>query len=260
MKTLQIVLMGWEYDRIVSGLKQKPANKVIFISSDPIKTPDKSWGRASTDLAEKIGNSIKPIVDSEILFFNYHNLDDCLNKTINLLEKVVKEYDEININISAGTTLLKASMMLAAQYYPIKLFYIIPAQYTHPGEIITTGARGLVDLPTINLSQLALPKKKQAEILLLLSEEPQSFTTLTKSYAKHKDIKITPDKIKSLKSWLFYYLKKLEQQNLLTTQTKNKELLIALSQTGKFIKLILEHKSKPDLAQTKLKLKSAKKY
>ncbi|MFA6420591.1 MAG: DUF6293 family protein [archaeon] len=260
MKTLQIVLMGWEYDRIIYGLKQKPASKVIFISSDPVKTPDKNWGRASTDLAEQIGNSIKPIVDSEILFFNYHSLDDCLNKTISLLEKVVKEYDEININISAGTTLLKTSMMLAAQFYPINLFYVIPNQYTHPGEIITTGVRGLVDLPTINLSQLALPKKKQAEILLLLSEEPQTFTTLTKSYAKENEIKITPDKLKTLKSWLFYYLKKLEQQNLIVTQTKTKELHITLSQTGKFIKLILEHKKGTDPLQTKLKIKSTKKY
>lgn len=260
MKTLQIVLMGWEYDRIVYGLKQKPANKVIFISSDPIKTPDKRWGRASTDLAEQIGNSIKPIMDSEILFFNYHNLDDCLNKTINLLEKVVKEYDEININISAGTTLLKTSMMLAAQYYPIKLFYVIPGQYTHPGEIITTGVRGLVDLPTINLSQLALPKKKQAEILLIINEEAQTFTSLTKSYAKGKGVKITPEEIKSLKSWLFYYLKKLEQQNLITTKTQNKELYISLTPTGKFIKQILEHKTKPDSQQTKLKVKTTKKY
>jgi hypothetical protein len=252
--------MGWEYDRIVYGLKQKPASKVIFISSDPVKTPDKSWGRASTDLAEQIGNSIKPIVDSEILYFNYHNLDDCLNKTITLLEEVVKEYDEININISAGTTLLKASMMLAAQYYPINLFYVIPAQYTHPGEIITTGARDLVDLPTINLSQLALPKKKQAEILLLLDKDEQSFTTLTKQYSKNNSIKLNPDKIKSLKSWLFYYLKKLELQNLIQTKTKNKELYISLSQTGKFIKLILEHKKSLDPLQTKLKVRSTKKY
>ena len=252
--------MGWEYDRIVYGLKQKPANHVIFISSDPVKTPDKNWGRASTDLAEQIGNSIKPLVDSEILFFNYHNLDDCLNKTIALIEKVVGQYDEINVNVSAGTTLLKTSMMLAAQYYPINLFYVIPGQYTHPGEIITTGARELVDLPTINLSQLALPKKKQADILLLLSGEEQSFTTLTKEYAKLKSIKVNSDKLKSLKSWLFYYLKKLEQQNLIQTQTKHKELYITLSQTGKFIKLILEHKKNSDPFQTKLKVKTAKKY
>jgi len=260
MKTLQIVLMGWEYDRIIYGLKQKPANKVIFISSDPVKTPDKNWGRASTNLAEQIGTSIKPLVDSEILFFNYHNLDDCLNKTIALIEKVVKEYDEININISAGTTLLKTSMMLAAQYYPIKLFYVIPGQYTHPGEIITTGARDLVDLPTINLSQLALPKKKLAEILLLLNDEPQTFTKLTKSYAKNREIKVNADKLKSLKSWLFYYLKKLEEQNLIETKTQNKELYISLTQTGKFIKLILEHKKSSDPYQTKLRVKSTKKY
>jgi len=255
MKSLQIILMGWEYDRILYGIKQRPPNKVIFISSDPEKTPDKNWGQESTALSEKIGESIKSLIDYEIVFFKYHELDDCMEKTTLMLEKACKEYDNIEVNVSAGTTLLKMAFMLASQYYPIKLFYVIPAQYTHPCEIITTGARGLVELPSINLSKLALPKKKQGEIFLLIGKDKKSFTTITKEYAKQKEIRLNADKTRTLKSWLFYHLKKLEQQNLIETKIENKELFLSLTQTGKFIKLVLEHKKKENEQQTKLKIK-----
>lgn len=260
MKKLQIVLMGWEYDRIIYGIKQKPPNKVIFISSNPVESPDRNWGQATTNLSEKIANSIKSLIDSEIVFFNYHSVDDCLVKTIELLEKNMHEYDEIDVNISSGTSILKMSMMLAAQYYPLNLFYVIPAQYNHPGEIITTGARGLVDLPSINLDQIALPRKKQAEIIKLIEEKKKSFTNITKEYAKQKQIKLDKEKIKTLKPWVFYYIKKLEEQKLIELTIEKRELFIKLTQTGKFIKLIMKNKKQENTGQTKLKIKKNKGY
>ncbi|NMA44463.1 MAG: hypothetical protein GX950_01460 [Candidatus Diapherotrites archaeon] len=255
MKSVQIILMGWEFDRFIYGIKQKPPNKVIFISSDSQKSHDEKWGEATTSIAEKIGESLKQIIDYEIMLFDFHNLEECIEKTTALLEKLSKEYDEINVNISSGTTILKMSMMLAAQYYPIKLFYVIPTQYTHPGEIITTGARALVDLPSINLSKIALPAKKQKELILLLEKNQKTFTQLTKEFAKNKNIKLNPDKMKQLKSGLFYNLKKLKEKNLIEMEVKQKELLISLTPTGSFLKTTLKNKRPIDPKQTKLKIK-----
>ncbi|HNV01137.1 MAG TPA: DUF6293 family protein [archaeon] len=255
MKTVQVILMGWEYDRFIYGIKQKPANKVIFISSDSQKSHDKKWGEATTSIAEKIGESLKQIIDYEIILFDFHNLEECIEKTTTLLEKLTKEYDDITVNISSGTTILKMSMMLAAQYYPIKLFYVIPTQYTHPGEIITTGARALVDLPSINLSKIALPAKKQKELIMILDKNQKSFTQLTKEFAKNRNIKLNSDKMKQLKSGLFYNLKKLKEKNLIEMEVKQKELLISLTPTGSFLKTTLKNKHASEETQTKLKIK-----
>ncbi len=257
MKSLQIVLMGWEYDRIIYGIKQRPCNKVIFISSNTKNLPEnmKKWGNATSGLAEKIREEIKPIIKSEMFYTNYHSLDDCLEDISELLEKAVEEFEEISVNISSGTTILKMAFMLAAQYYPLKLFYVIPKEYSHPGEIITVGARGLVELPSINLSKISLPKNKRKEIFLLIEKEKKSFTEITKAYAKKREMKIDSEKMKSLKSWIFYHLKKLEEQNLIETKTKNKELFISLTQTGRFINLVLKHKKEKNKEQTKLKIK-----
>jgi len=254
MKSLQIVLMGWEHDRIMYGLKQKPCNKAIFISSDPGKAPDKRWGEATTNIAEKIGQSIKPLMDYEVIFFSYHDMDECLISTVDLFEKACAQYDEVNVNISSGTTVLKMAMMLASQYYPIKLFYVIPAQYTHPGEIITVGARGLVDMPSINLSKIIIPKGKKAQILSLINSEKKSFTNISKAFAKIKNQRVTPDSLKLIKSAIFYHLKQLKEEGLIDFSMQNKQLFVSLTSTGKFIALILSHKSTLKHEQTRIKV------
>ena len=99
-KSLQIILTGWEKDRFIYGIKQKTPNKVIFVSSEPSKAPNKKWGQKTTAIAEEIVESIKNIIDYEIVFFEYHDLDACLKKTIDLLEKNIKDFDEITVNIS----------------------------------------------------------------------------------------------------------------------------------------------------------------
>jgi hypothetical protein len=252
MKRLQIILTGWEKDRFVYGIKQKSPNKVIFISSEPSKAPNKKWGQKTTEIAEEIGQSIKSVVDYEIVFFAYHDLDSCIRKTVDLVEKNLKEFDEISVNVSSGTTLIKMAFSMVAQFYPIKLFYVIPNEYTHPCEIITTGARALVELPNIKLRKIINPNKKQKEILSLLNEEKISFTELTKKYAKLKEKKVNGEEIKQLKSWLFYHIKKMREKNLIEHEVENKTMQIWLTQTGSLIKLILE-KEKKEEKQTKIK-------
>jgi hypothetical protein len=251
-KRLQIILAGWERDRLVYGIKQKSPNKVIFISSDPKKAPNAKWGDKTTALAEEIGESIKNLIEYEIIYFDYHDINSCLEKTVNLLEENIKKFEEITVNISSGTTIMKMAMNMASQYYPIELFYVIPKEYTHPCEIITKGARGIVDLPTINLRKIIKPKKTQKELIELLDEKEKTFTQLTKEFAQKKGKKLGKEEMKTMKAWLFYHLKKMKEKDLLNTKVKEKIMTIKLTQTGRFMKLIQE-KEKEEEKQTKLK-------
>ena len=47
-------------------------------------------GEATTSIAEKIGNPLKQIIDYEIMLFDFHNLEECIEKTTALLEKLSK--------------------------------------------------------------------------------------------------------------------------------------------------------------------------
>lgn len=250
--------MGWEHDRIIYGIKERPPNKLIIISSDPKKAPNKKWGQITTQLSEKICESIKPLIDCEIILLDYHSLEECLEKTVELIEKESKKFDEINVNISSGTTLAKMALMLCAQYYPIKLFYVIPGNYTHPGEIISTGAKGLVELPSINLSKITMPRKKEEEMLFLLNKEWKTFTQIIKEYAKTKGIKLNKERIAELKAGIFYHIKKFESRGLIQTKIEKRELQICLTTTGTFIKTVLAHQNKENEKQTKLKIKQTK--
>lgn len=250
--------MGWEHDRIIYGIKERPPNKLIIISSDPKKAPDKKWGQVTAQLSEKICESVKTIIDCEIVFFDYHSIEECLEKTVELIEKESKKFDEINVNISSGTTLVKMAMMLCAQYYPIKLFYVIPGNYTHPGEIISTGAKGLVELPSINLSKITMPRKREEEILCLLNRDWMTFTQVIKEYAKTKGNKLNKEKVVELKSSLFYHIKKFVARGLIQTKIEKRELQIKLTTTGAFIKTVLTHQNRENEKQTKLRIKRKK--
>lgn len=248
--------MGWEYDRIMYGLREKPPNKIIFISSDAKKLHNPKWGETTNSIAEKIRDEVKIFMNSEVLYFNYHDMESCLDESIKLVQRLCKDYETIDVNISAGTTLLKMAMIMASQYYPINLFYVIPQEYTHPCEIITKGAKGLVELPTINLKKLINLSPKQKEIFLLIENYKKSFTQITKEYAKLKSIKLTEDKTKTLKSWLFYHTKKLDAQGLVNLKLNEKQLYLSLTKTGSFLKKILQNESKKnEKEQTKLKIK-----
>ena len=144
------------------------------------------------------------------------------------------------------------AMEMAAQYYPIKLFYVIPRDYTHPCEIITKGARGIIDIPSINLRKVLKLNKKQKQLILLLGEDEQTFTELAKRYAKISEIKIDREKMKTLKAWLFYHIKSMKEKGLISTKIKEKIMFVRLTKTGAFIKLITE-KEQPALNQTRLK-------
>ncbi len=252
VRRLQIILAGWEKDRLIYGIKQKSPNKIIFVSSDPKKAPNAKWGEKTTSLAEEVGESIKNIVDYEIIYFDYHDINSCLRRTVNLLEENIKLFDEITVNISSGTTIMKMAMSMASQYYPIELFYVIPKEYTHPCEIITKGARGIVDLPTINLRKIIKPNKTQKKIILLLDDKEKTFTQLTREFALREGRKINRDEMKTTKAWLFYHLKKMKELDLIRTRVKEKIMTINLTQTGSFIRLVLE-KEEEEEKQTKLK-------
>jgi hypothetical protein len=259
VKSLQIILMGWEWDRLVYGLRKRPASKVIFVSSDPDIVPNKKWSEATTSLVEKLAEQIRPLVESEVVFANYQNFEDCLEKAIQILEDNVGKFDEINVNLSTGNTILRTAFILASQYYPINLFYVLPEKYNAPGMIMTSGAKALIELPTFELKELVLPTKTQKEVFRLLSKEPLSFTMLVKKFAAEKGLRLSEGRLKDLKSKFFYHLKKLKAKKLVKMEVNAKQLFIQLSPTGIFIHKILEkHALKEMPKQTKLKLRKKK--
>jgi hypothetical protein len=233
---LQIILMGWEWDRIFYGIKKYAPNKVIFIVSDP---KDKR-SEITIKIAQEMINKIKDLIEFECLTVNYYDFDECSNLLMKILEKYKDDY-EITINISSGTKILIAATILISQYYPVKLFYVIPEKYNLPKgkKTLTSGAIGSVELPTFRLRDVAIPLKMEKEILLLLEGKPISLSLLIEKYSYLKKIKLDLYKSRSLKSLFSYHLKKLKNKGLVELETSKRQRFIKLTKTGELLKKII---------------------
>lgn len=185
-------------------------------------------------------NKIEELIDTEFVYVNYYNFDECTNVLIKLLEKYKKDY-EIFINISSGTKILIAATILISQYYPVKLFYVIPEKYNLPKDkkTLTSGAIDTVDLPTFQLRDVITPVKKEKEIFLLLEEKPISLSYLIETYANLKKIVLNTYKSRTLKSLFSYHLKKLKNKGLVQLETVKKQRFIRLTKTGELLKKII---------------------
>ncbi len=243
-KTLQIVLVGWEMDRLMHGLKKFPPRKVIFITSSAKKSFKKKWAYITDDVVNKAISQVGSLIETETVKVNYHDFDDCISTMIKVLEENVSSYDEILLNVSSASKPLVIASVLASQYYPVKLFYVIPEDYHSKDKLLSTGAKDIIELPTFELKSLVFPVKKQREIFNELSYDKISFSNLIKKYALRHKIKLDDLKIKKMKSLFFYHLKNLRQKRLIDLKTENRELFISLTNTGKFIYKIVECRGK----------------
>ncbi|MBU0899020.1 MAG: hypothetical protein KKB03_04100 [Nanoarchaeota archaeon] len=242
-KNLQIILMGWEWDRLIYGLKESPPKKAILICSSD-KGQQSQWSGVTKKITNNLISKIKEIIDTEIHYVDYYDFDDCLFTLVKIIEKNINEYDAIGINISSGNKILVTASILVSQYYPIEIFYVIPEQYNVNDDrpFLTSGAKGIVKLPTFDIKELVVPTKKQGEIFNEIGYDKINFSDLVKKYSESRKIELDKRKMEKMKSLFFYHLKNLKEKKLVELEIKNRQLLISLTNTGKFIFKIMEMK------------------
>jgi len=235
VKTLHIILMGWEWDRVLYGLKKYPGEKVIIVCNPPEIAPTPEWANHTVSLVKRLADKIRPLFDVEVVHVDTYDFEDSIYKLVDILEKH-SDFNKVYLNISAGPKPLILSAVMASQYYPIDLFYVVPEKYNLPQgeEVVTKGAVAAIDIPCFNLKELVVPSKTQLKAFKEISDGI-SLTKLVEKYARKNKLKLNADKKKQLKSLFFYHLKNLKKKNLVDFKTKNRQMYIDLTKTGKFI-------------------------
>ena len=226
-KSLQIILMGWEWDRLVYGLKQHPPQKAILICSSESSGAGRKWTGTTKNITKDLIDKISELIETEVYTLNYYDFDECIFTLVRIIEKNINKYDEISINISSGNKVLVTAAVMVSQYYPVNLFYVVPEKYNVPDNqpYLTSGAKDVIELPTFDMRELVIPTKKQYEILNEVSEEGVLFTDLVKSYAARRGMKIDDYKMRKMKSLFFYHLKKLKHKKLISMEIVGGQLM-----------------------------------
>ena len=239
--SLQIILMGYEWDRFMLGIKERRPKKVIFLCPEQNEYFS-TWQKKTEELAQKMKEKIDFFVDSEIQFISFQNYEKALTKLINIFKE--HEGYSIDINISGGSKVALIATILAAQYFPCNLFYGVPKKYNvDESRMMSFGVKEWADLPVFKLKELIKPNKKEMQIIRLIKEKT-SLTDLTKAFLELRQINKTDIyTMRSNKTLLLYHLNKLEKKQLVNLGKQKKEKTIQLTDTGKFVQKI-EKKSK----------------
>ena len=236
-KSLQIVLMGWEWDRIIYGLKQNPPNKVILICPMNEKSK-KKWGDITVEIANKVVGEVGKLLDTEIRYADYYDFFDCMRSLSRAIEENVGKYDSITINISTGTRILSTAAVLVSQYFPVELLYVVPEKYniSENMKYLTSGAKEIVWLPTFNIKSIVMPVRKQKWILDNIEEKGTLFSDMIKKYCRANNTNQTRSAIAKLRSVLFYNVKKLKDKHLIETEIIGNKMMVKLTDTGKLLR------------------------
>ncbi len=221
--SLQIVVIGGkELNRIVEGLRKYPCQEAIFISSSMPET---------VKTTRKLTEKLSLLMRIRKVTLHYHNLKQAINFFMKLYQESVQKHQKVYVNISEGTKIIAIAAVIAAQYYSVQVIYAVPAKYTQKGVIRTKKVKKFMELPIFQLRELLFPKRSDKEFLKLITGK-MSFTELMRRYANKP---LSDLEMRNLKSRFFYTIKKMERNNLIKTMTKNRQLFIQLSETGKIL-------------------------
>jgi len=243
MKTLQIVLMGLEWDRIIQPIKKYRPEKVIFVqhgrrkaSSDDIN----EMVRMSKELAEKMIGKIGFLIESETVYTDYHDYEECVQKLLEIFKENKDKYDDIMINVSAGSKIVILASFLVSQFFECKLIYSIPKQYSmfNPKlKVLSKGVSDIKEIETFNFIPLIGLNKTEEKILYKLDNDKISLSSLVvKVYG---NLKNEYDVLKK-KNLILYHINKMMDKNLIMSENVNGQKYIHLTNLGRFVKDLKE--------------------
>ncbi|MFX1519813.1 MAG: DUF6293 family protein [Promethearchaeota archaeon] len=238
---VHIIPLGLAFDRIIEGLKWHPGNKVHFIMGTK-KTQVELTARK---ILEKIKEKISMLYEIEEEYVNVHDFNDILRKTSEIMRKEREKGSTIFVNISSGTKVVIVALAIAAFLYDAQLYYVVPEEYTALVDKIPTngttakeitddeimryttssGARSVIRIPPL---PIRLPGDEELKILEILSENPASSLKEIATKANFGEDKKSIAKVS-------YYIRKLEDDNLIEIERSKRRMKMQITVKGKIL-------------------------
>jgi len=228
-KVTQIVLVGWDYERVLAGIRSFPLNKLILLPAPQKEreTKIRGAGRTSWDYAEKIRQAISEVMKVQVEMEPIHPYDfeNTFKKVKSLIKREQSKGSEVLVNVSSGTKIMSAAAICAAFMCGAKTCYTVPEMEVYEAE----GVKETITLPMlIGFKPLQVLSNSALKILKILKDAGGRVETM----------KALGEKLGwSREEWskLSYHVGKLETYGLIETERLGRELAIQLTKTGTFL-------------------------
>ena len=225
-KTTQIVLVGWDYERVLAGIRSFPLDKLILLPTpkEEREIRIRGDGGTSLDYAGRIEAVVSQVMRVKVQLHPIpaHNFEEDFKTVASLIENEQREGSEVIVNVSSGTKIMSAAAISAAFMHGVKTCYTIP-------EMETYEARGVKET-------IVLPTLVGFKPLRTLSESAKQILNTLRSMGGRTE---TMKDLAGMLGWsrdeigkLSYHLSRLEGYGLVKTERVGRELTIELSDTG----------------------------
>jgi len=225
-KTTQVVLVGWDYERVLAGIFSFPLDRLILLPTpqEEREVKIRGPGKTSLDYAEKIRDTVGELrkVEAELHPIPAHDFAKDFETIVSLIKREQSKGQEVILNVSSGTKIMSAAAISAAFLYGTRTCYTIPETEIYEAK----GVGKTITLPLlVGFKPLQTLSDSAQQILHALREmggETETMKTLARKLGWSKDEL----------GKLSYHLNRLEAYGLVRTRRVGRELTIQLSETG----------------------------
>jgi hypothetical protein len=166
-KSIHIVPMGLEMDRVLGGLKEFPTNRAIFLYG---KDEGARIERKARRNGERIRQMVSATIDVTEMEVNVFDFQECTEVLRELFSKFSSEGSEVYVNISTGNRIVTSAALLAAFMTGARPYYVRPESYSIPDdqEVLSHGVSGVLVIPQVSVKG---PTNMEQSVLRALRAE-----------------------------------------------------------------------------------------
>ncbi|MGA1821692.1 MAG: DUF6293 family protein [Thermoplasmatota archaeon] len=237
-RTVHIVPMGLELDRVLGGLKKYPSNRVILIYGTDL---DSDIERRARENGERIMDMVRATIDVEIMEFDIFDFYTSTSKFTELFSELRENGWEVFVNISTGNRIVSYAAALSCFMTDAHPYYVIPESYSIPTDqqVLSQGVRDVMELPTVRIIG---PSDREKILLRILGQSGGSVRHETALMPELENVRdfFPPMKIGESKkahtarkrSYLSRLLKSMEKRGYLILTKKGKFVSVSLTRSG----------------------------
>ncbi len=149
-RTVHVIPMGLEIDRVLGGLKFFPTNRAILIYGSNEGSDIEQRARRNGDrIKEKVSATID-IEEMTLDIFDFYTSSRMLTSLFNGL---ISDGFEVYVNLSTGNRIITSAALLSCFMTGSHPYYVRPEEYSipHDQEVLSIGVSSVMEIPSVRI-------------------------------------------------------------------------------------------------------------
>jgi hypothetical protein len=166
-KSIHVVPMGLELDRVLGGLKEFPTNRAIFLYGREDGAGIEARARRN---GERVRKMVSATIDVSELSVNVFDFQECTEVLRELFSRHASSGYDVYVNISTGNRIVTSAALLAAFMTGARPYYVRPKSYSIPDdqEVLSHGVSEVMVIPRVAVKG---PTAAERSVLVALRQE-----------------------------------------------------------------------------------------